>query len=310
MPLVLGIDGGGSKTTCAVARERLVIGRCTTGPSNLVRASHDDVRRNLERAVKAACAEAGISPSELEAACASLGGAGREAIRQQAEQILCQILPCPIEVCGDMVAALDASAKGGPGLIIIAGTGSVAFGRNSHGDTARVGGWGPIVSDEGSGYWIGRRAVAECITAVDSARSTKLIEAILKCWRVATREELVIKANAQPLPNYAELFPIVLTCSHEGDSLAQELLVEAGAELAKLARIVARRLWPGERGGRIVLTGGVVENSAVVRQVLENSVRAERPDAEVSLATEQPVMGAIYRAELLAVGRLPGLRSA
>ncbi len=301
MPLVLGIDGGGSKTACAIAREHRILATCETGPSNLTRTPVEEVRTNLHTAILNCCSQAQISVLDLEGAFIALGGVGRESMRAKAEEIVREVLPCKFEVHGDMEAALEAAFKGGAGVVAVAGTGSIVFGRNSRGEVSRAGGWGPVISDEGSGHWIGQRAVAETIRTVDGGRSSLLVERVLAEWHAASLDELVVMANAQQRANFAGLFPVVLACAQEGDAIAKESLTEAGAELAKLARIVIRRLWPGREGVRISLTGGVFKNSAVVRQVFENAVRAERPEAEISLLTDPPVMGALFRAEMLAL---------
>ena len=306
MPLVLGIDGGGSKTACAISRERRLLAQCETGPSNLTRTPVDEVRSNLHAAILTSCTQAQVSVLDLDAAFIALGGVGREALRRQAADIVREVLQCKIEVRGDMEAALEAAFKGGAGVVVVSGTGSIVLGRNSRGLLSRAGGWGPVISDEGSGHWIGRRAVAETIRTVDSGRTSILVDRVRAEWHVESFDDLIVKANAQLRPNFAGLFPVVLACAQEGDAMAKELLTEAAVELAKLARTVIRRLWPGHEGVRISMTGGVFKSSAVVRQVFENAVRAERPEAEISMLADPPVMGALFRAEMLALNRPVG----
>jgi N-acetylglucosamine kinase-like BadF-type ATPase len=267
----------------------------------LTRTSVDEVRSNLHAAILTTCTQAQISVLDLDAAFIALGGVGREAVRRQAADMVREVLQCRFEVRGDMEAALEAAFKGGAGVVVVSGTGSIVLGRNARGLLSRAGGWGPVISDEGSGYWIGQRAVAETIRTVDSGRTSILVERVRAEWNAASFDELIVMANAQSRPNFAALFPVVLACAQEGDAMAKELLTEAAVELAKLTRNVIRRLWPGREGVRIAMTGGVFKNSAAVRQVFENAVRAERPEAEISLLTEAPVMGALFRAELLAL---------
>lgn len=307
MPLVLGIDGGGSKTACAITRERRLIAQCETGPSNLTRTPVDEVRRNIHAAILTSCTQAQISVLDLDGAFIALSGVGRDSIRKQAESIVREVLQCKFEVRGDMEAALEAAFKGGAGVVVVSGTGSIVLGRNTRGEICRVGGWGPVISDEGSGHWIGQRAVAETIRTVDSGRSSILVERVRAEWHAATFDELILMANAQSRPNFAGLFPVVLACAQEGDAMAKELLTDAAVELAKLTRTVIRRLWPGREGVHISMTGGVFKNSAAIRQVFENAVRAERPEAEISMLADPPVMGALFRAEMLALNRTTGV---
>jgi glucosamine kinase len=299
MAVVLGIDGGGTKTKCAIARDGTVIGSATSGPSNLVRNSEVDVRSAIHAAIRAACGSADVKAEQIEAACLGVGGAARPEIAERIQRIVAEVLRCPIEVIGDMMVAYDAAMHGGPGVIVIAGTGSIAYGRNEKDQSARAGGWGSIISDEGSGYWIGRNAVAAVFRAFDSGRASGLTRHILEAWKVFGRDDLVAKANTNPQPNFAELAPAVFQSATEGDTMAQELLSEAGAELAKLAKAVIRRLWQGNDSVQVAAVGGVFTNSVVVMRAFENSLRSEHPNVSVRLLTEDPVDGALFRAERL-----------
>jgi N-acetylglucosamine kinase-like BadF-type ATPase len=191
-----------------------------------------------------------------------------------------------------MHVALEAAFPGAPGVAVIAGTGSIAYGRNERGETARAGGWGSAISDEGSGEWIGRSAVAAALRAYDSGQNTALIGCILSSWRLATRDDVARVANASPPPEYATLLPQILATAEAGDGSARDVLLQAGTELAQLAKIVVRRLWPGGQGAQVALAGGVFRNSELVRRVFANSLRAERPQAEI-IEDVDPVAGAL-----------------
>lgn len=299
MAVVLGIDGGGTKTRCAIARDGKIVATSNTGASNLVRRSEDDVRTALHGAIRSACATAEIAPEQIEAACLGLGGASRENIAARVREIVGEVLRCPTEVVGDMLVAFDAAMRGGAGVVVIAGTGSIAYGCDEKGDTARAGGWGSVISDEGSGYWIGKNALAAAFRALDTGRTTVLIGHIMDAWSLPNRDELVAVANRNPQPNFAELAPVVFKAAAEGDAIAQELLSSAGAELAKLAKVVVRRLWPPGNKMHVAALGGVFSTSNLVFKVFENSVHSEVPEAVVRLVAEDPVQGALFRAEQL-----------
>jgi glucosamine kinase len=299
MAVVLGIDGGGTKTRCAVARDGRVIGTATTGASNLVRGSDRDVRRSLLDGIHAACAMAKVTPDQIEAACLGVGGAAREKVVLRLREIVGEVLQCPVEIVGDMIVAYDAAMRGGAGVIVIAGTGSIAYGCDERGETARAGGWGSVISDEGSGYWIGRNAVAAAFRSLDNGRATVLIGHIMDEWQLPSREHLIAAANGKPTPNFAELAPAVFKAALEGDAIAQELLSEAGAELAKLAKVVIRRLWQRRSDVHVTAVGGVFANSSLVYKVFENSILSELPGTVVRMLMEDPVEGAIFRAEQL-----------
>jgi glucosamine kinase len=181
-------------------------------------------------------------------------------------------------------------------VLVIAGTGSNVLGINERGESARAGGWGSIVSDEGSGFWIGRTAVAQLMRAYDAGCPTELLSAITRAWGLGTREEVVAMANSNPPPDFAALLPAVLQCADAGDALAREILSSAANELAQLARIVVRKLWNGDGKIRIALTGGVFAHSAQIRQMFSNAIQAERPGIEVNPEPVHPVMGALAMA--------------
>jgi N-acetylglucosamine kinase-like BadF-type ATPase len=296
MAVVLGIDGGGTKTRCAIARDGIVLGSATTGASNLVRTPEQDVRAALHGSIRAACEVANIRPDQIEAACIGIGGASRENVAARIHAIAGEMLHCPTEVIGDMQVAYDAAMHGGPGVIVIAGTGSIAYGCNEREESARAGGWGSNISDEGSGTWIGRNAVSEVFRAFDSGRSTVLTRHIMDAWKVFTRDDLIVKANTAQ-PSFSELAPAVFRSAAEGDTMSQDLLGSAGVELAKLAKVVIRRLWPTSQHVQVAGVGGIFKNSIIVYKAFENSLRAERPEVAVRLLMEDPVDGALFRAE-------------
>jgi glucosamine kinase len=120
-------------------------------------------------------------------------------------------------------------------VIAIAGTGSIAYGRDAAGHTARAGGWGFAISDEGSGHWIGRRAISAILNARDQGLETALTAMVLHAWKLATLDELVQQANSTPPPDFPRLFPVVLRAADQGDAIARDLLADAGAKLANLA---------------------------------------------------------------------------
>src|SRR5262249_42209061 len=153
-------------------------------------------------------------------------GAARPEIGAAIRGILAEITPATVEVVGDHVIALEAAFGSGPGVIAIAGTGSIVYGRDSAGKTVRAGGWGFAISDEGSGQWIGREAVSAVMRAHDAQQSTDLSEMVLQRWSLKSFDELVQAANATPPPEFPHLFPVVLRASEAGDSIARTILSE------------------------------------------------------------------------------------
>jgi glucosamine kinase len=306
--IYLGIDGGGTKTTCVIADEHAVLGSATSGGSNITRWGEARVREALQAGVKEACAVARTDPRKIDSTCVGLSGAGRPEVREAVARMMSEIVGGQVQVVSDLETTLEGAFGDGPGVITIAGTGSIAYGRDAQGHTARSGGWGLAISDEGSGQWIGRAAVSALLDAKDAGEEPQLLASILKIWTLTTLDELVRHANASPAPDFSSLFPSVLEADARGDALAGGVFDRAGAELASLAKNVIRRLFAGEGSVPVAMSGGVFRQSERVRQVFYNSVVAEFPQAIVQTAVVDPVDGALAlarRADKLRLG-LPG----
>jgi len=300
--IYLGIDGGCTKTTCVVADETSTLGSATTGGSNITRHGEARVREALHAAVKAACAAARVEPSQIESACVGLSGAGRVEVRDVVAGIMRELLGGRMTVISDLETTLQAAFHDGPGVITIAGTGSIAYGRDARGQTARAGGWGLAISDEGSAQWIGRRAVSAALGAKDAGLEPPLLATILKLWQLSSLDELVRRANASPPPDFSSLFRPVVSAADAGDPLARQLLDNAGSELATLASNVVCRLFAAEDSVPVAMSGGVFRQSERVRQVFYNKLTAECPPARVDANLAEPVKGALELARK-AVGK-------
>jgi glucosamine kinase len=291
--IFLGIDGGGTKTTCVIGDESSLLATATADGSNIVRLGETEARRGLHEAIRRACEAAKIDCSAIQRACVGMAGAGRVQIGDIVRQIVVEIFPGEILIVGDMVIALEAAFGEGPGVVAISGTGSIAYGRNATGRTARAGGWGFAVSDEGSAHWVGRSAVMAVMRAHDEGAGSSLFKVISQAWSLTTLGDLVRAANATPPPNFAELFAPILAAADAGDVSARTVLTQAGAELAGLAKIVISRIFEDEPDVRVAMSGGVFRNSALVRQVFYNSLRSEYPSAAVASTIADPVKGAL-----------------
>lgn len=300
MAYFLGIDGGGSKTTCVVGDEAALLARVTTGPSNITRVGETRSRESLHEAIRQSCGAAGIDPRQVQHACVGVAGVGSEETAGAVRKLVAEILPAEVEVVGDMQIALEAAFSGGPGVIVIAGTGSIAYGRDAQGRTARAGGWGFAISDEGSAHWIGRTAVAAGLRAVDRSASLRdspdastLCRELLAAWNLPSLEALVRNANLNG--DFAVLFPAVVVAAEQGDWLAQQVLVYAGRELAQLAAIVARGLFPEKSMLTIPLgiVGGVFAHSKRVREIFREEVAKLDRRFTLNLEIINPVAGAL-----------------
>jgi len=305
MTFYLGIDGGGTKTRCAVGDENSVLGTAISGGSNVVRLGEARARDALHTSIRQACVAANISLHQVRSVCVGASGAGRTEVAGKIRAMVAELDPqlssAKIEVVGDTVIALEAAFGSGTGVIAIAGTGSIAFGRGTNGQTARAGGWGFAISDDGSGQWIGRQAVAAVAQARDRQEETALSARILEAWRLADFDALVRFANSTPPPEFPRLFPVVLRAAEEGDAVARELLGRAGTELAGLAGIVLKRVASRAPHVPVATTGSVFRQSAEVRQAFYNRLSEGFPGIEVRRDFVEPVLGALALAR--AAGR-------
>jgi glucosamine kinase len=293
MAFYLGIDAGGTKTIAAISDGRAITGRAAAGTIKIKKVGPEQARRTLENVLTTAFTQAQIKPQDIVASCIGVAGAGLSEVVEWTTRNMQQLVPGKVKVVGDSDIAHEAAFSGGAGVLVIAGTGSIAFGRNDRGTTARAGGWGPAISDEGSGYWIGRKAVANAMKAFDSGRNTMLMGKIMEGWRAGTRDAVVSIANSSPPPDFSALVPHIVECAEGGDGIAQEILTEAGMELAQLAKFVVRRLREGNVLPGIAVCGGVFKHAALVRQTFFNSLRAEWPQIAINPEPVDPIYGAI-----------------
>jgi glucosamine kinase len=303
----LGIDGGGSKTKCVVGDEFQVLASVVAGPSNITRVGEDCARASLHEAVRKACEAANIDPRQIRKSCIGVAGVGREDVANIVRTMVAEVIPGEINVVGDMEIALQATLGNDPGIVVIAGTGSIAYGRDARGRTARAGGWGFAISDEGSAHWIGREAVAAVLRAADqrpklgdedvgTVESTSpLVRELKAAWMTHSFAELAHKANSQP--DFAALLPAVVEACNRKDELAQRILMRAGAELAQLAGAVTQQLF-ASHSGKIALgtVGGVFRHAAMVRESFCDDLGTLDERLEVNCDVMDPIDGALAMA--------------
>ena len=292
MPLYLGIDAGGTKTDCAVSNGAELLGQATGASCKLARVGKERGRENLQTVIRQATHAAGVEASTIQHVCIGMSGASLAEAVQWAQQTIRELIPdSTIYVAGDHVIAHRAAFGTSPGVLVISGTGSIAFGRNQNGETARAGGWGPNVSDEGSAFWVGREAVTAALHAFDIGNANGLLATIAESWKVAP-EEVIRMANASE-PRFPELAGPVVNAAEQGDDTARAIMERAGQALASLASAVIKRLWPSGGVVPVALAGGVLQGSALVRHAFREAMKAEQPQAAVSFAFVRPVLGAL-----------------
>jgi glucosamine kinase len=288
----LGIDGGGSKTTCAVGDEKSLLATVVAGPSNITRVGESRARESLQQAIRRACEAAGITPDQVLRVCVGAAGAGRAEIAATVRRIVAEILPGELSVIGDMPIALEAAFGSGPGVVVVAGTGSFAYGRNTEEETARAGGWGFAISDEGSAHWIGRGVVHEVLRAKDrSDDASPLLDEFMQAFGVQSFDEFIRAANSNP--DFEALFPVVTKAADDKNPAARKVLTDAALELAQLAAVVIRRLFSDDGSIPVAIAGGVFRHSTLVRESFSQRMHDIFSSIELRPGIVEPVYGAL-----------------
>jgi glucosamine kinase len=272
--IVVGVDGGGSKTRALVADDLGQQIADVEGPGSAVRPGQADLSADVIAAVVrdalAACDMTHVVPRVV---CVGVAGVGRGAERQALWQALVsREMADDVVVHADATIALDDAFGDGAGILLVSGTGSIAYGRSPAGTTARCGGWGPICGDEGSGAWIGRRALS-IVTASSDGREpeTALTGAVLTAAQVNDIQDLIPWAAQATPAALASLAPAVLKVADGGDLRANALVAMAVEELVIHVRTLARRLFADERAASTVaLAGGLLGRRSPLRKRVEH----------------------------------------
>ena len=299
----LGFDGGGTKTECVVLDPTgAAIGEGRGGPANPLRCGYDTAFASMREAAAGAIAAAGIQADAITGVCAGIAGAGRRAVVRRIMVFLAQEFPTALaQVATDYEIALEAAAGTGPGVVLIAGTGSVAYGRNAAGETARAGGYGPWIGDEGSAFEIGRRAVSAVARTRDAdAPATMLGEMILGALRCPDWDDLMQRIMQNPDEVFPLLFPVVAAAANAEDSAAKEILFTSAIGLGNLAMIVIRRLGMKGLEFPLVKCGGVFGRSQLLDKLLDSVLASGALRAKISRLKVSPAIGAARIAARLA----------
>lgn len=303
--LYLGIDGGQSHTEAVIA-DRLgrVLGRGRGGASN--HAEQPGGRERLYRAVfesvnqaLGSFSDSTIATFEFAAAhCAMTGGANFK------EEIISNLIRARVlQVAHDAPAALAGATAGLPGVVVIAGTGSVAYGETATGKSLTVGGWGHLFGDEGSGYWIALEALRCAMRAADGlAATTVLGEAACRFFGAESLSALALEVYGEKITRdaLARFTRVVEQAATEGDAAARVIIADGARYLARLACAVIKRLSDDEIGDapyemRVAMAGGVFR-SALMREAFAADVRAQIADAQVIQPRFDPAIGALLLA--------------
>jgi glucosamine kinase len=299
MAYFLGFDAGGTKTTCALADDTQILARASGGSIKPLRVSLEQAERNLSSLLDGIARQSGVDLKRIDVSCVGTAGVRLPQTREWMQEIISRYAGGKILVCGDEETALDAAFPGQAGVLIIGGTGSNILGRTSANETFTVGGWGPALADEGSGYWIGREALKAALHAYDFQQPTIILDRVMKFWSAATLGDIANLANATPSPDFSQLAPLIVECAREGDAVALDILQKGGHLLGEYATHAVLRLralepdapWPG-----IVFVGSVLDKVALVRESMIATIRHKVPSVKILPEAVDPIQGALWRA--------------
>ncbi|MFN2512722.1 MAG: BadF/BadG/BcrA/BcrD ATPase family protein [Pyrinomonadaceae bacterium] len=260
---VVGVDGGGSKTHAVIvdANER-IMGEGTSGPSNPLRVGIARAAAAVREAIDKACEAAQVRREDILAAQVGLAGARRTELRERVREALSNLGIADLEVVGDADIALYGATDGEPGVVVIAGTGSVCCGVNARGKRNCAGGWGPVAGDEGGGAWIARRALRAIAHASDGrGPKTSLMTAACAYFHVTSPEDLSTAIYAPTMTNerLAGFGKQVIEAAKAKDPVAREIVAEAGRELGLAVEAVIRNLKLEPERFQVAYVGGVFD---------------------------------------------------
>ena len=298
MAYYIGIDGGGTKTKCVLTNENLDIKFETqSGPSHFLTIGTDIVAETIVSLVQKCLTHGNITPQELKSVVLGTTGAGRITDAKKLEEAVHNfakeknfILPS-FKVVSDARIALEGAFSGNSGSILIAGTGSIMFGKDRTGEIHRVGGFGRLIGDEGSGLTIGRKGLNVVAKYFDGRVSnTLLAEKIKEKFNISDGSELISKVYNDEI-KIQHVAPLVMEAAKQGDNLCKDILEKESDEL--LLHIIAMNKKLNEEKMKIVFIGGTITNENLYSNMLKEKIKLYLPNVILQNPDYPPELGAV-----------------
>lgn len=301
---VLGIDAGGTKTVCLLADgQGTVTGEARGGGANLQAAGELEVEKVLHHVMDAAIGDRDVRPDAI---CLGIAGVDRPQDTAAVHGIMQRIgFKARVIVVNDALVALVAGAGDGEGVVVVAGTGSIAYGRDASGRAARAGGWGYLLGDEGGGFWIGRAALTAVVRQFDGRGPvTLLTPMILEHLGLSTPSELIQEIYYRDVHRHtiAGIAGLVQRAMEQRDAIAAEILTRAGTELASAAGSVITRLEIRGDAFPTVLAGGIFRGIPWLVDDVTRRLSEIAPRTRVRPLDVEPAIGAVRLAIATAEG--------
>jgi len=297
MRYVVGVDGGGSKTTAAVVGEdRRAVATDTAGPANARSVGLEPASANIAGAIRAALKDAGIGLDELAGICMSLAGFDTDLdlpVPQQAVRLLGFAGPAIFE--NDVVGAWAGATSGEPGIVVISGTGSTALGMNARGEFWRTDGWDTTLGDAGSGYAIGRDGIRAAMAMLDGRKQpSQLAKAFGAAYGIETAADMRRLVDSTPFGKFeiAAFARRVAEVARAGDLAAQEILRQAGRDLGENVAAIVAKLQMRDDAFPVATVGSVFNSRPWVTKPFAAAARAAAPQATLQPPLHPPEIGA------------------
>lgn len=301
MDYVLGVDGGGTKTACVISDTGgRLLGAGIGGSSNYLTVGEEEAKRSIQVAVQKAIEKSSVGIPRFKVACLGMAGAGRpsgvKVIRRMVESLG---LADKVVIDADAAIALAGATACNPGVVVISGTGSIAFGINKDGERGRVGGWGYLLGDEGSGYDIGRKGLTAALRAYDGrGEETVLLRRLMGCLKVSNVDELVdhVYSGGVKIGEVSSLTPLIVEAAREGDLVSKKILGDAVEELSSAAIVLIRKLNMAGEGFELALMGGISMVRDLIASPVEKKIKKFAPHCKVITPKFKPAVGAALMA--------------
>ncbi|HHM24361.1 MAG TPA: hypothetical protein ENJ23_04890 [Bacteroidetes bacterium] len=300
MEYILGVDGGGTKSLAVLARETgEVVATFQKGPANFQQIGEAGLQSLAEEILQEAERSGGIRRDEIVLFVLGLAGVGRRDDHRRAEEALSRVnFSGRILLTTDAYIALMGAFESRPGIIVIAGTGSICFGLDEEGELYRSGGWGYLLGDEGSGYFIGHQAILAALKDFDGrGEKTILRPRIESHFDLTSIEDIVprvyAKENSIGKEEIAGLAPLVFECAADGDDVAEQIVELAGKELARMVHAVGKRMKKLGEPLEVAYVGSVFKQKHVLLPVMKVFLSDHYSELDIHEPSFEPAPGAI-----------------
>jgi len=302
---IVGVDGGGTKTELVlIDRSGNVIGREKGGTTNFQVVGGKKLKEEISGCLVRLMNSTNIPSHKLDQIFLGLAGAGRESDRKEITNLFSDTeFDGKVTVDSDAVVALAGAFGTAPGIIIISGTGAICFGMNHEGKVVRSGGWGYLLGDEGSGYFIGREALIAALKDFDGrGEKTTLRTEIERHFNLNSIDQIIpqIYQNKIDRVAIANLAPIVFDQAKQGDEHAEEIIRHSGRELGVLARAVAQKMNFMNEEIKVALIGSIFKQ----KDLLINEISKELFEVSWNIEIKDPMFEPKYGAALLALQKI------